>query len=298
MPRNVFPQFPSRAYVDSFLRAALAEDIGAGDLTTRAVAGRKRVLAAGVCVAKEPCVVAGLPVALRVFTLLDRRVKATGKMKEGARAKKGKILFRVRGSAQALLGAERVALNVLSILCGVATLTRAFVDRTKGTRAVVLDTRKTTPLMRALEKYAVRVGGGVNHRFGLGDAVLLKENHVALAGGVQEALHAAAKTASLLARASPGQALRSIEIEVRNLRELGEALRAGAVWILLDNFSLPQLRKAVALAKGKAILEASGGVTLESVRGIARTGVNCISAGALTHSAPAANLSFVLEERR
>jgi nicotinate-nucleotide pyrophosphorylase (carboxylating) len=286
MPRDVFSQFISRAFVDSFLRAALAEDIGAGDITTRAVAGRKRVPATGVCLAKEPCVVAGLPVALRAFELLDRRVKVTGKMKEGARAKKGKVLFRVRGSAQALLGAERVALNVLSILCGVATLTRAFVERAKGT--VVLDTRKTTPLMRALEKYAVRVGGGANHRFGLGDAVLLKENHVALAGGVREALRAVAKTAPL----------KGVVIEVRNLRELGEALRAGARWILLDNFSLPQLRKAVALAKGKAVLEASGGVTLESVRGIARTGVDFISAGALTHSAPAANLSFVLEERR
>jgi nicotinate-nucleotide pyrophosphorylase (carboxylating) len=140
--------------------------------------------------------------------------------------------------------------------------------------------------MRALEKYAVRVGGGVNHRFGLGDAVLLKENHVALAGGVKEALR----------RASGVEA--PAEIEVRNLRELGEALRAGAAWILLDNFSLPQLRKAVALARGRAVLEASGGVTLRNVRGIARTGVDFISSGALTHSAPAANLSFVLEKRR
>jgi nicotinate-nucleotide pyrophosphorylase (carboxylating) len=286
MPRDVFSPLISRAFVDSFLRAALAEDLGAGDLTTRAVAGRKRVPATGVCLAKEPCVVAGIPVALRAFELLDRRVKVTGKMKEGARAKKGKTLFRVRGSARALLGAERVALNVLSRLCGVATLTRAFVERTKGTRAVILDTRKTTPLMRALEKYAVRVGGGVNHRFGLGDAVLLKENHVALAGGVKEALR----------RASGVEA--PAEIEVRNLRELGEALRAGAAWILLDNFSLPQLRKAVALARGRAVLEASGGVTLRNVRGIARTGVDFISSGALTHSAPAANLSFVLEKRR
>ncbi|UCF81465.1 MAG: carboxylating nicotinate-nucleotide diphosphorylase [Acidobacteriota bacterium] len=286
MPRNVYPQFPSRTYVDSFLRAALAEDVGAGDVTTRAVAGRKRVPATGVCLAKEPCVVAGLPVALRAFELLDRRVKATGKMKEGARAKKGKALFRVRGPAQALLGAERVALNVLSRLCGVATLTRAFVDRTKGTRAVVLDTRKTTPLMRSLEKYAVRAGGGANHRFGLGDAVLIKENHVVLAGGVKEALRRASRVET------------PVEIEVRNLKELGAALRAGAAWILLDNFSLPQLRKAVALARGRAVLEASGGVTLRNVRSIARTGVDFISVGALTHSAPAANLSFVLEERR
>ena len=282
MPRSLLAQFVSQTYVDSFLRAALAEDLGAGDLTTKAVLGRRRVQATGVCIAKKSCVVAGLPVALRTFALLDRRVRVLQKMKEGARAKKGSVLFCIRGTAQALLAAERMALNVLSHLCGVATLTRAFKEKVKGTQAIILDTRKTTPLMRAMEKYAVRIGGGANHRFSLGDAVLIKENHAALAGGVREALRRTAKVKA------------PVEVEVRNLRELKKALRAGAAWMLLDNFSLLQLWKAAALAKGKAFLEASGGVTLQNVRRIAQTGVDSISIGALTHSAPAANLSFLL----
>jgi nicotinate-nucleotide pyrophosphorylase (carboxylating) len=276
----------SARYLDAFLQAAFAEDIGSGDITTEAAVPQGQQ-AEAVCIAREKCVAAGIPFALRAFALLDRRMKVLASRKDGSRLRRGETAFRVRGSARAILSAERTALNVLGRLSGVATLAAGFAERVKGTRAVILDTRKTTPLMRALEKYAVRAGGARNHRFGLHDAVLLKENHIAMAGGVREALRRVRKW--------KGRA--AVEIEVRNLKELKEALDAGAEWVMLDNFSVPLLRRAVKETKGRALLEASGGVNLKNIRRVAETGVDFISVGALTHSAPAADFSLLVEAR-
>jgi nicotinate-nucleotide pyrophosphorylase (carboxylating) len=273
------PRLPSRRHLDAFLRAALAEDAGPGDVTTRLTVPAS-AMAEAVCITRKPCVAAGLPAALRVFQLLDRRVRVLQKAREGARLRKSAVLFRVRGKARALLTGERTALNLLGRMCGVATLAAAYARELRGTKCLLLDTRKTTPLMRVFEKYAVRTGGGHNHRFGLYDAVLVKENHLALAGGVKEALRRVRRAGV------------PWEIEVRNLAELRQALAHGARWIMLDNFPLPLLRKAVSIARGRALLEASGGITLRNARAAARTGVDFLSVGALTHSAPAADLSM------
>jgi nicotinate-nucleotide pyrophosphorylase (carboxylating) len=265
---------------------ALAEDLGDGDLTTEATvpaAARAR----GLVTQKAPGVIFGLEAAEGVFRALDPQLAAERACAEGQWRERGPVL-QLEGQARAILSAERTALNLLGRLSGVATLTARYVRAVEGTGARILDTRKTTPGMRALEKAAVAAGGGTNHRAGLHDAVLIKENHAAIAGGVGEAVRRARAHAPELA----------LEVECRTLEEVREALAAGAPMILLDNMAPNQLREAVALVGGRATLEASGGVTLESVREIAQTGVDFVSVGALTHSAPALDLSLILKPLR
>jgi len=269
--------------LDDFLEATLREDLGrAGDLTTNAIVPANRTASAQI-VARAACTVSGLAAAARTFVLLDPTIGITFAAHDGDTVAAGTVLATVSGSARTLLTAERTALNVLGRLCGVATATRRYVDAIAGTRATIVDTRKTTPGMRALEKAAVRHGGGKNHRFGLDDAILIKDNHVAIAGGVRAAIEAA--------RAAAGHLVK-IEVEVDTLAQLDEALAARADIILLDNFSPADLAAAVARTSGVALLEASGGVTLATVRAIAETGVDLISVGALTHSAPAADVAL------
>ena len=257
--------------------AALAEDLGrAGDITSQAcIPADARLHAAFV--ARKQGVVAGLACARLALAALDEGGRFEGRVRDGDAVDEGTLLAVIDAQAWAVLSAERVALNLLSRLCGVATLTAAYVAQTAGTRARILDTRKTTPLLRALEKYAVRCGGGTNHRFGLDDAILIKDNHVAACGGVGAALTRVRERAGHMAK---------VEVEVDSLDQLREALDHRPDVIMLDNFSLADLRVAVALATGRAVLEASGGVDLTTVRAIALTGVDFISVGALTHSAP------------
>jgi nicotinate-nucleotide pyrophosphorylase (carboxylating) len=274
---------------------ALGEDLGAGDLTTRAVVpGGTRTRAR--IVQKQPGVPAGLAVTRAVFERVDAGVRWTGLASEGEWREAGP-LAQVEGEAASILAAERVALNFLGRLSGVATLTARHVHAIEATGVRILDTRKTTPGLRALEKEAVRAGGGVSHRSGLYDAILVKENHAVLAGGVGEAARRAMEAAASLP--DPGRrgtgAVVLVEVECATLGEVDEALAAGVPRILLDNMSPDELRRAVELADGRAELEASGGITLESVRAVAETGVDYISVGALTHSAPALDVSLLLE---
>ncbi len=268
--------------VEEVVRRALAEDVGTGDLTTDLVVPREAVTTAFIT-SKAEGVLAGLPVAARVFSFLDAGVVLEEALPEGSRLEPGTVIARLSGPARAILTGERVALNFLQRLSGIATLTRRFVELLAGTGTRLLDTRKTTPGLRLLEKYAVRVGGGWNHRFGLYDAVLIKDNHIKVAGGVGEAVRRARAVAPPWVK---------IEVEVEDLAQLDEALAAGADLILLDNVSIPLLREAVARARGRALLEASGGITLANVREVAATGVDFISVGALTHSAPALDISL------
>ncbi|HMP63131.1 MAG TPA: carboxylating nicotinate-nucleotide diphosphorylase, partial [Phenylobacterium sp.] len=228
-------------------------------------------------------VAAGLACARLALHALDPDARFEAVLQDGATLTPGAVLARAQGDARAILSAERTGLNLLGRLCGVATLTRAYVDAVEGTGARIVDTRKTTPGLRHLEKYAVRCGGGINHRFGLDDAILIKDNHVAACGGVGEAVRRAKAFAGHLMK---------VEVEIDRLDQLDEALMHGPDVVMLDNFSLADLRAAVSAAKGKAVLEASGGVTLESVRAIAETGVDVISVGALTHSAPALDIGL------
>jgi nicotinate-nucleotide pyrophosphorylase (carboxylating) len=269
--------------VQELIDRALAEDVGPGDLTTEALVPEDARARARI-VQKAPGVVAGLHAAESVFRRVDPALRWHGHAPEGA-WREGGLVAEVAGATGSILRGERVALNFLARLSGVATLTARYVRAVEGTGARVLDTRKTTPLLRALEKQAVRAGGGVNHRAGLFDAILVKENHIAAAGSVAEA------TSRALAAAQGVM----VEIECRSLDELREALEAGAPRVLLDNMTTDQLREAVAIAAGRAELEASGNVSLETVRAIAETGVDFISVGALTHSAPALDLSLVVE---
>ncbi|MGO9228933.1 MAG: carboxylating nicotinate-nucleotide diphosphorylase [Bryobacteraceae bacterium] len=277
------------AYRD-LLRGFLNEDFGAGDITTDTVvaAGGR---ACGELIAKAPLVLAGLDLFLEVFRLLEPSAAAEISRQDGDELASGEIPARVRATARTLLSGERVALNLLQRLCGVATLTRRFVREVADTGAQILDTRKTTPGLRTLERYAVRVGGGRNHRKDLAEAVLIKENHIRLAGGVSAALRAA--------QAAKGRA-RWIEIEVTNFDELRDALVHGLDVILLDNMNPAQVRQAVeqvrrAEVSRKITIEASGGITLANVREFAAAGVDWVSVGALTHSAPAVDLSFAIE---
>ena len=268
--------------VERVVLAALAEDIGAGDVTTEATVASEAVGTAELLV-KEPGVVCGIRVAETAFRALDPEVRFEAFASDGDDVEPPAIVARMTGSERALLTAERVALNFLGRLSGIATLTRHYVEAVEGTGAAVLDTRKTTPGLRALEKYAVAAGGGRNHRFGLDDAVLIKDNHLRAAGSI-----AAAVT---LVRAATDL---SVEVECETLVQVGEALDAGVDAILLDNMPLDELRAAVALVDGRARLEASGGVTLETIRAIAETGVDEISVGALTHSARSLDVSLEL----
>ena len=274
----------------NLLRSFLAEDIGAGDITTEStVSATQR--ARGEVICKAPLVLAGIELFVEVFRLLDETVDAAILMHDGEELAAGKILARVNASARALLTGERVALNLLQRLSGIATLTRRFVLAVEGTAAEILDTRKTTPGLRALEKYAVRVGGGKSHRRDLGEAILIKENHIRLAGGVSAALAAA--------QAARGRA-KWLEIEVTNLDELTAALGHKPDVILLDNMTPSVVRQAVEIvhkvaATPKILTEASGGISLDNVREFAEAGVDWISVGALTHSAPAVDISFEIE---
>jgi nicotinate-nucleotide pyrophosphorylase (carboxylating) len=270
------------AYRD-LVHQALEEDIGRGDITTRATIDSSQ-RARAMILAKSSCVLAGLDVALDAFRQLDPDVCIRIHHADGSRADEGSVVAEIEGRAAALLTAERTALNFLQRLTGIATLTRAFVDRANG-RITVLDTRKTTPLLRDLEKYAVRVGGGTNHRQGLHDGVLIKDNHVRLAGGVQQAI----------TRMRDASVSLPIEVEAQSLAQVDEALAAGAQIILLDNLSNPEIFEAVTRCRGRAKTEISGGVTLARMADLAASGADYVSIGALTHSAPAADLSVEIE---
>jgi len=271
------------AALAALVARALAEDLGSGDVTARAIVPAQARARARI-VQKAPGIVYGLEAAERTFRALDPAVELERLGPEGVWREAGEVL-EACGAARALLSAERTALNFLARLSGVATLTALLVRELEGTGARLLDTRKTTPGLRALEKAAVRAGGGVNHRAGLYDMVLIKENHAALAGGVGEAV----------ARGRAAAPELPLEVECRNLGEVEQALAAGADRILLDNMTPDELRAAVARVAGRATLEASGGITATTLRTVARTGVDFISVGALTHSAPALDLSLLLE---
>lgn len=278
----MIPTLPPPLVADC-VRAALLEDLGrAGDITTLATIPEGTVATASIA-ARTAGVISGLALAREAFRIMDPTVSIECRIEDGGRVRAGDSIARINGSARAILSAERVALNYLGRLSGVATLTDRYVQQVAHTRARICDTRKTTPLLRALEKYAVRCGGGANHRFGLDDAILIKDNHIAVAGGVAAALRAAKSAAGHLVR---------IEIEVDTLDQLGEVIAEGADAVLLDNMPTDMLRAAVAMVDGAMICEASGGVSLETVAAIAETGVDVISVGALTHSAPALDLGL------
>jgi nicotinate-nucleotide pyrophosphorylase (carboxylating) len=265
------------------VRRALEEDIGSGDVTTEATvpAGRQ---ARGVFFIKADCVLAGLDVAFETFRQVDPDVRVTAHKRDGEHCVRGEEIAEVAGSARALLVGERTALNFLQRLSGIATRARQFVQAADG-RIIVLDTRKTTPTLRALEKYAVAAGGASNHRRGLFDAILVKDNHVRIAGGVTLAIAAVRAHRPDL----------TIEVEAQSLAEVSEALDAGASIILADNLTLDDTREAVRLARGRAKVEISGGVTLDRLGELAATGADFVSVGALTHSAPAVDISFEIE---
>jgi nicotinate-nucleotide pyrophosphorylase (carboxylating) len=275
---------PTFLLVEPIVRMALEEDLGrAGDITSDLVlpAGRK---ATALLVARKPGSVAGLVAAEAAFHLIDGALKVSLENRDGTLVAPGATLLAVQGSARSILAAERVALNFVGHLSGVATATRALVEAVKGTKARIVCTRKTTPGLRILEKYAVRCGGGLNHRYGLDDGVLIKDNHIAAAGGLKNAVERVLSGLGHMVK---------VEVEVDSLEQLDMALKLGVDTVLLDNMSVEQLKQAVALNAGRAALEASGGVTLEGVRAIADTGVDYISSGAITHSAP--NLDVALD---
>jgi nicotinate-nucleotide pyrophosphorylase (carboxylating) len=265
------------------VRRALEEDVGTGDVTTGAtVTAEQR--ARGVFLVKADCVLAGLDVAVAAFRQFDPAVQATTRKRDGDRCGAGDEIAEVLGSAQALLIAERTALNFLQRLSGIATRARQFVDAAAG-RIIVLDTRKTTPTLRALEKYAVAAGGATNHRVGLYDAILIKDNHIRLGGGMRAAI----------ANARQHQPDLPVEVEAQLLGEVDQALEAGADIILVDNMATADIRRAVERARGRAKVEISGGVTLDRIPELATTGADFVSVGALTHSAPAVDISFEIE---
>ncbi|SFU30474.1 nicotinate-nucleotide pyrophosphorylase [carboxylating] [Paenacidovorax caeni] len=267
------------------VRRALQEDVGAGDLTAALVPAQRRARAR--ILAREEAVICGAPWAEAALRALDPGVQLAWQVAEGQRCAPGQVVLEIEGSARALLSAERTALNFLQLLSAVATKTRTYVDVVAGTRARIVDTRKTLPGLRLAQKYAVRVGGGTNHRIGLHDAVLIKENHIAATGGVTAVLQAAQAVAAQAA---------FIEIEVETLEQLAEALAAGATMVLLDNMPLPMLREAVRINAGRAILEISGGVTLDGLRALAETGVDRISIGTLTKDVKAIDFSMRLQD--
>jgi nicotinate-nucleotide pyrophosphorylase (carboxylating) len=267
---------------EAIVQAALAEDVGSGDITTEATIPPEFNCDA-IVVAKEACVVCGLSVAHMVFRSIDANVTLHALVPEGGTASAHTEILRLRGRARSILTGERVALNFLQRLSGIATLTRRFVELVEGTRAKILDTRKTTPTLRPLEKYAVAVGGGANHRMGLYDAVLIKGNHARIAGSVAAAVR--------MAREKLGAQVR-IEAEVESADKVVAVVKAGADMVLLDNMTPLEVRRAVAAVAGRARIEVSGGVNLENVRSYADCGVDFISVGALTHSAPAIDMSL------
>jgi len=270
--------------IERNVTTAFVEDLGPGDLTANLIPPGQRARARVVC--REEAVLAGAAWFEACFRRLDPGVAIRWSAQDGERVGAGQVLCGIEGEARALLSAERPALNFLQLLSGVATRTRQFVDAVRGTKARILDTRKTLPGLRLAQKYAVRCGGGVNHRMGLYDGILIKENHIAAAGGIAPALRAA------LAAAGPGV---MVQVEVESLGELREALDAGARLVLLDNFDLDMMREAAGIAAGRAELEASGGITLDTVRAVAETGVDRISIGSLTKDLRAVDLSLRFE---
>jgi len=265
------------------VRRALAEDLAGGDVTTDAIVGQGD-RARGTFLVKSPCTLAGLDVALEVFVQLDARVDAEWQFRDGDTCETGVTIGHLAGSARALLSGERTALNILQHLSGIATLARQFVEASGGT-ITILDTRKTTPTLRALEKYAVRMGGATNHRMSLNDGVMIKDNHIRLGGGI----------ANALAQVRAFGAKRVVEVEVETLEQVDQALDAGADILLLDNMTTDDIREAVRRCRGRARTEISGGVTLARIPELASTGADFVSAGALTHSAPAVDISFDIQ---
>ena len=268
--------------IDRILEKALLEDIGTGDITTESIIP-SNLRAKGIIKTSEAGTIAGLDIAGLVFAKLDPQISFFPLIKDGAKVLSGEILTEVTGQAHTILRGERVALNFLQRMSGIATITSKFCQEVKDFPVRIVDTRKTTPGLRILEKYSVRMGGGYNHRFGLYDTVLIKDNHIALSGGITKAIELARKQTSHTIK---------IEVEVENLTQLEEALMMQADIIMLDNMDLDTMKKAVKIAKGKALIEASGGITLEKVREIAQTGVDLISVGALTHSVKALDISM------
>jgi nicotinate-nucleotide pyrophosphorylase (carboxylating) len=299
-------------YVADLVGRALEEDIGGGDATTAAAVPAQASARAHV-LARQTLVCAGLPISERILHALDPEIQVSFVHNDGSFVEPGDELVKIKGNARAILTGERTVLNFLAHLCGIATLTRRFVEQLAGTRTKIRDTRKTTPGLRALEKYAVKTGGGTNHRFGLYDAILLKENHVALAGGIKQALDkahtfvgpnvAAPRMASAYDAAGldpevVGPGPLPVQVEVRDERELVEALGAGAEAVLLDNMTTARAAECVKIARGlraDCVIEISGGVTLENARAYAEAGADFLSSGMLTHSAPAANLSLLVD---
>ncbi|HWF57211.1 MAG TPA: carboxylating nicotinate-nucleotide diphosphorylase [Candidatus Dormibacteraeota bacterium] len=267
--------------LDELIESALAEDIGAGDVTTDAVIPSD-MTCRGKIVCKEDGIIAGLSVAARVFALVDERISFDAKTKDGEKVQEDQIVARIAGPARGMLKAERVALNFLQHLSGVATMTARYVKAVDGTKAKILDTRKTTPGLRGLEKYATRIGGAINHRMGLYDAVLIKDTHLALVGGITPALRAVRKAYTDT----------DINVEVSNIQELEQALADKAPRILLDNFAPGQVREAMQIIRGRAEVEISGGVQVSNARAYALAGAAYISVGALTHSATALDFSM------
>ncbi len=278
-------------FIFNAVGAALAEDLGRGDITSRSTV-RPGQKARGSFLAKQDFVLAGLEIADAVFGSFDPQLQIEASVSDGEVLTSGKVFGRVTGDAQTLLAAERTALNFLQQLSGIATITRKYVEAIAGTKATIVDTRKTTPGLRMLEKYAVTVGGGKNHRFGLDDGVLIKDNHITLGGGVTEAVRRAREAAGHLHK---------IEVEVANFDQLKEALRAGADIIMLDNMTPEMVKQCVEIVtefeqeKRRTLLEVSGGINLDNVRAYAEAGADLISIGALTHSAPAVDISFKIK---
>lgn len=269
--------------IDRLVRLALKEDIGLRDVTTESLFKKACEPLRAVIIAKEPFILAGVYLAQRVFQILDNEIKVRKVHDDGDSVEQGEVLLEVEGDVRALLSGERVALNFLQRLSGIATLTRRFVDKVRDYPVKILDTRKTTPLLRYLERYAVRVGGGYSHRFGLYDGILIKDNHIKACGGIKEALKRVKDNAPIGLK---------VEVEVNSLDELKSALDLSPDIILLDNMEVEAISKAVEMAKGRVLFEVSGGVNLENVEAIARTGVDFISIGALTHSARAVDISM------
>jgi len=268
--------------IKTFISNALREDIGPGDLTTEALI-QPDIEGKAELIAKEPLILAGIEVAREVFHQVNQDINFLGRHPDGEDLSSSTVIATISGPLRSLLTAERVALNLLQRLSGIATLTRQYVNGIEGTKARIVDTRKTTPGLRALEKYAVRIGGGKNHRFGLFDGILIKDNHIAAVGSLTEAVKRAREKAPHTLK---------IEVETENLDQVREAVSAGAEIIMLDNMDIETMKEAVKLINGKALIEASGGINLNNVRQVAETGVDLISVGAITHSARSMDISM------
>ena len=268
--------------LDELIRRSLDEDIGTGDITTLSTVSEDKQIS-GSFIAKEEGIICGLPLLIRLFELLDPSVHLECVVSEGAPVKKGDVIARISGPARSILTGERVALNFLQRLSGIATRTYAAVKQISGTKAVIVDTRKTTPGLRIIEKYAVRTGGGSNHRFNLADGILIKDNHISAAGGISQAISRARKMATHMLK---------IEVEVENFIQIEEALQSGADIIMLDNMSIEDMTKAVTIIGSKALVEASGNMGDKDLLTVAKTGVDLISVGALTHTIRAMDISL------